>query len=157
MVSRSLRAGALRISSFLGHEFTASRFSIELAGLLTATFKECSGLSGEIEVETFREGGLNSYEHKLPGRVKYGNITLKSGVAAASEMWDWFYDVSMGNVERKNVSIIMHFQSGIEGARWNLEAAYPVRWEGPSFAAGSAEVTIQTLELAHNGIALSVG
>lgn len=144
-------------SSLKAHEFTVSRFSIELAGLLTATFQECSGLSGEIEVETFREGGLNSYEHKLPGRVKYGNITLKGGVAAASEMWDWFYDVSTGNVERKNVSIIMHLQTGIEAVRWNLEAAYPVRWEGPSFVAGSAEATIQTLELAHNGIALSIG
>ena len=37
----------------------------------------------------------------------------------------------------------------------NLEAAYPVSWTGPSFTAGDASATVQSLELAHHGITLS--
>ncbi|MCI0438673.1 MAG: phage tail protein, partial [Chloroflexi bacterium] len=107
-------------------------------------------------IETYQEGGLNAYEHKLPGRTSYGNVTFKGGVAAASEMWDWFNDVSMGIVERKNVSVIMHWQGGLEAMRWNLEAAFPVSWEGPNFAAGQADTTLQTLQLAHQGISLGI-
>lgn len=144
-------AGALG-RLFLPEELTVSRFSVEMEGLLVATFNECSGLGATIEVETIQEGGLNSFEHKLPGRTSYGNVTLSSGVASANDMWEWFQEVTTGTVKRKNVSIIMYWQSHWEAMRWNLEAAYPVSWQGPTFTAGDASVTVQTLELAHHGI-----
>jgi phage tail-like protein len=156
MVMKTMRQGAFRVAAMLGNEFIVSRFSVELQGMLTATFKDCSGLSGEVELESYSEGGLNNYEHKLPGRTKWGNVKLSSGVASAVEIWDWFNDVSMGTIERKNVSIIMHWPGGLEAARWNLEAAYPVRWEGPSYAAGETNVTLHSLELAHHGITMGV-
>jgi phage tail-like protein len=136
-------------------ELTVSRFCVELEGLLVATFTECSGLSGQIEVETYQEGGLNSFEHKLPGRASFGNVTLSTGIASASDLWTWFYNVSMGTVARKNVSIVMFNQMYEETMRWNLEAAYPVSWTGPSFTAGDANIAVQSLELAHHGITLS--
>ena len=136
-------------------ELTASRFSIELDGLLVATFTECSGLSGEIEVETYQEGGLNGFAHSLPGRATFGNITLTSGFINAINMWTWFYDATLGNIVRKNVSIIMHTQMYEEAMRWNLEAAYPVRWEGPSFTATGTDAIVHSIELAHHGLALT--
>ena len=140
-------------------ELTVSRFCIDDQGLLLAIFRECSGLSGEIDVQTYWEGGLNDYEHRLPGHTKYGNVTLKSGVANSMDLWDWFYSVSTGRVERRDISIVMYMQNragptGGEAMRWNIQSAYPVRWEGPSFTAGDNDVAVHTLELAHNGIAL---
>ena len=133
-------------------ELIVSRFSVEMEGLLVATFTECSGLSATVEVETIQEGGLNNFEHKLPGRTSFGNITLGSGVASSNNLWDWFYDVTMGKVVRRNVSIIMYSQNRSEAMRWNLEAAYPVSWQGPSFTAGDASITVHSLELAHHGL-----
>ena len=42
-------------------------FLIEIEGLLTGGFSEVTGLESEIEVEEYREGGLNQYIHQLPG------------------------------------------------------------------------------------------
>ncbi len=133
-------------------ELTASRFSVDDQGMVLAVFMECSGLSGEIEVETYQEGGLNEYEHKLPGRTKYGNVTLKSGVANAVDLWGWFQDIATGNVKRRDLSIVMYTQDQREAMRWNLVHAFPVQWQGPDFSAGSTDITVHSLELAHNGI-----
>ena len=143
---------SLLASLFAKEELASCRFSIDIEGLIVAFFTECSGLSGEVEVETYQEGGLNDYEHKLPGRTKYGNITLKSGVANAVDLWGWFQDIATGNVKRRDLSIVMYTQDQREAMRWNLVHAFPVQWQGPDFSAGSTDITVHSLELAHNGI-----
>lgn len=137
-------------------ELAACRFCVDIEDLLVAVFKECSGLSGEIEVLTYREGGLNDFQHKLPGPAKFGNVTLRAGVANTIDLWDWFYSVATGSIQRRSVSIVMrsHGGDGGEVMRWDLAAAYPVRWQGPDFTAGDTNVAVQSLELAHNGITL---
>ena len=143
-------------------EIISSRFAIEIDSIVVASFKECSGLSGEIEVETYLEGGLNDYEHKLPGRAKFGNLTLKGGVANAVDFWKWFYKTAMGSIERKQVSVILYHHDRSDGKlgeamRWNLLDAYPVKWEGPTFNAADNNVVVHSLELAHHGLELSQG
>ena len=136
-------------------ELTSNRFCIDIDGLLVAVFKECSGLNGEVEIETYQEGGLNDYEHKLPGRAKFGNVTLKGGVANTIDLWAWFQSVATGKVERRDVSVVMYRQNSEEAMRWNLRAAYPVKWQGPDFTAGDTNVSVHSLELAHHGLELS--
>jgi len=140
-------------------EMISSRFAVEIEGILVASFNECSGLSGEIQVHTYREGGLNDFEHKLPGFTTYSNLTLKSGIASAMELYKWFYQTTLGKVERKHVSVILYNHNRSDGKngeamRWNLLNAYPVKWEGPAFNASDVNVVMQTLELAHQGITL---
>ncbi len=140
-------------------EMLSSRFAVEIEGIVVASFKECSGLNGEIQVETYREGGLNDYEHKFPGLATYGNLTLKSGVASAMDFWRWFYRTTMGTIEKKQVSVILYNHDLDDGKRgeamrWNLLNAFPVKWEGPTLSASDANVVVQSLELAHHGITL---
>ncbi|MBM3941664.1 MAG: phage tail protein [SAR202 cluster bacterium] len=149
MVTRLLQA------LITSEELAACRFAVDIDGLWVAEFKECTGLSGQVEVETYQEGGLNGYEHKLPGRITYGNLTLRSGVANSMDLWDWFQNMSQGVVERRDVSVILFAQNGGEVMRWNLTGAFPVSWQGPDFAAGATEVAVHSLELTHNGISLS--
>lgn len=138
-------------------ELTACRFCIDINGLLVGIFKECTGLGGEIEVETYPIGGVNGADLKLPGRARYSHVTLKSGVASAVDLWEWFYKVAMGNVSRRDLSIVMlNGKGGSDGEvmRWNLSEAFPVRWTGPNFAAGDANVAVHSIELAHHGLEL---
>ena len=140
-------------------DIIGSRFAVEIEGIVVASFKECSGLNAEIQVESYREGGLNDFEHKLPGVATYSNVTLKSGVASAMDFWKWFYKTTMGTVERKQVSVILYHHNRAdgkqgEGIRWNLLNSFPVKWEGPTFNADDANVVMQSLELAHHGISL---
>jgi phage tail-like protein len=109
-------------------------------------------LTAEREVYTHQEGGANDYEHKLPGRVKYTNVTLKRGIADDS-LWKWFttglYDAK---VKRRDISIILYNADRTKAKRWNLIEAFPTKWSGPDFNTDGAQVAVETLELTHHGM-----
>jgi phage tail-like protein len=133
--------------------YLSFNFLVEIEGLVVGGFNEVTGLSVEVEVEEYREGGLNAYMHKLAGPTRYpNNLVLKRGLTDGDTLWNWHRDVTRGNIERKNGSIILLSSSGEEKWRWNFVAAYPVRWVGPDLRAATAEVAIETLELAHQGL-----
>lgn len=135
--------------------FLASRFYVEIDSDAKALFTECSGLSVETEVMEYAEGGVNDHVHKLPGRTKYSNVTLRRGWAQTDELWKWYEKTIAGKLERRDVSVLMFENkgqnAGQEVARWNLKDAYPVKWQGPEFRADSNATAIETLELAHAG------
>lgn len=130
----------------------AFRFVVELDAMLVAGFSEVQGLEAQTEVEEFREGGLNSYVHRLPKGTRYGSIVLRRGMSSSQELWSWYEQASNGTITRKNGSIILQKQNGAELCRWNFFGAYPIRWTGPTLNAASSDVAIETIELAHNGI-----
>lgn len=135
--------------------YLTAKFWVEIGGLTSAYFTECAGLSAETEVLEYPEGGLNDFVHKLPGRTKYTNVTLKRGWVETDELWQWYAQVAAGRIQTKPVSIILYenkVQSTSEPkARWDLIQAYPVKWHGPEFRADGNGVAVETLELAHSG------
>jgi len=132
--------------------YLALNFILEIGGLTVGGFSEISGLQGEIETEDYREGGQNSFIHKLAGPAKYSSsLVLKHGLTDSDDLWTWFQDAAGGNIERKNVSVILLNSTGDEILRWNFSEAYPVKWTGPDLRAGSADVAVESLELAHHG------
>lgn len=131
--------------------YTSFRFSVEIEGISHARFQECSGMQAQTEVYEYKEGGLNDYSHKLPGRTTYTNITLKRGMTDSSEMWDWYMRVVSAKnkaAETKNVSIVQYDVAGKEAYRWNLTAAFPVKWSGPNYNSTNSAMNIETFELA---------
>jgi phage tail-like protein len=137
-----------RVDPFRGYNF-----AVEIEGLVAGGFSEVSGLGLDLEVLEYREGGVNGFIHKRAGPAKYGsNLILKRGVTHSKVLWNWYWDVVQGTIERKNVSILLMDEAGDERLRWNFEKAYPVKWAGPGLRAGSAEVAVETLELAHKGL-----
>jgi phage tail-like protein len=141
-------------ASMRNHDpFLSFRFRVEIKGVEVAGFSEVTGLQVEVEVFDYREGGLNDYSHKFAGPVKYpSNLILKHGLMYADDIWTWEQQMLQGDIQRHNVSIILMDSAGREKWRWEFQDAYPVRWSGPDFRAGSAEVAIETLELAHRGL-----
>lgn len=123
------------------------RFVVKLQNNVIAQFTECSGLTMERDVISRPEGGLNSYTHQLPGAVKYSKVTLKRGLAD-NGLWEWFkkgfYD---GQVERRNVTIVLYHPDGSEARHWDMTDVYPVRWTGPDFQTDSGQVAVESLEL----------
>lgn len=135
----------------------AFKFHVEIAGVIEASFTECSGLGMEREVYTYEEGGVNDYVHKLPGRTKYTNVVLKRGMTNSSELWAWYQrGLHDGKVSLRNISIILYERDGQVAQRWNLSRSYPVKWTGPAFKSDSSQAAIETLELVHHGITRSV-
>lgn len=131
--------------------FPSYTFFVEIDGIAQAAFAECAGLEVQVDVTEYAEGGLNSYVHRLPGRVKYADLTLKHGTAGSDDLWVWYCDVLVGTIQRKNLSVVLYSPDGGEVRRWNLTGAYPVKWTGPELRAGEGKVAIDTLVLAHQG------
>lgn len=133
--------------------FLRYNFVVEIEGLVAGGFQEVTGLQSEIEIQEYREGGLNDYIHRRAGPVKYGNnLILRHGVTDVKTLWNWYCNTTQGIIERRNLSVVLMDSKGQEKVRWNFAQAYPVKWAGPEFRSSAAEIAVQTVELAHNGI-----
>jgi phage tail-like protein len=129
-------------------------FKVEISGVFVAGFSDVSGLQAEIEVQEYREGGVNEYIHKRAGPTRYpSNLVLKRGITDNTELWSWYRDVMRGTIKRKPIDVVLMSSSGDEKRRWKLQNAYPVKWTGPDLKATAAEVAVEALELAHEGLA----
>ena len=131
----------------------AMLFRLEIEKVEIAAFMECTGLkttSGVFEIE---EGGLNQYVHKLPDRARWENIVLRFGVTADTTLLEWRNEVLQDQfAARRNGAIVLKNLGNEEVRRYSFKNAWPVAWEGPAFNAGSAELAIEMLEIAHHGI-----
>jgi phage tail-like protein len=130
-------------------------FHFYVDGIGQAVFTEVSGLSVEVMVQEYEEGGVNDQVHRLPGRVKVADIVLRNGITTSNDLWDWYKKILQGDFERRNVSIVMVDQTGTEKARWSFIEALPVKWTGPELKSGQSGVAIQSLQLAHKGLQIS--
>jgi phage tail-like protein len=128
-------------------------FLVEIDGIRRAAFQECSGFDSTVDVIEHREGGANTTTRKIPGLTKYSNIVLKWGMTDDVDLYNWHRRIVDGAIERKNGSIVLLDRSGRELARWNFVRAWPSKWDGPNFTAEGNDVAIETLELAHEGVA----
>lgn len=128
-------------------------FMVELDGLTRAGFKECSGIESSVDVIDYREGtDPRNIGRKLPGRRQPSAITLRRGVTDERTLWDWHNKAASGNIDRRSISIILCDETGAEKIRWNVTAAWPSKWTGPTLDAGASDVAIEALELVHEGI-----
>lgn len=131
---------------------TTRKFYVEISNIAAAVFSEVSGLDAEVEVQEYPEGGQNDFVHKLPGRMKFTNVTLRRGMTNSLDFWDWFNSARTGKVDRQQIGIVLFDESGAERRRWTLERAYPVKWVGPGLKSEDNSVVIESLELAHEGL-----
>jgi phage tail-like protein len=130
-------------------------FGVEFQGQVQGAFRECTGLGSENEVVESKASGPKGefIIKKLPGRMKWNNVTLKRGITDAMDMWQWRKTVELGKVSeaRKNGSIVMFSTNGTEIARWNLVNAWPSKLTGPTANATNNEIGIEELEITHEG------
>jgi phage tail-like protein len=132
--------------------YVGFRFRVEILGLQVGGFSQVTGLEREVQTEDFREGGLNDYTHKLATVTKDQNLSLRRGIADATELWQWHQDVVNGKIERRQISIVLTDALGQEKWRWIFEKAYPVKWSGSELNASTNAVFVENVEFAHNGI-----
>ncbi|MFN0095942.1 MAG: phage tail protein [Dehalococcoidia bacterium] len=138
-----------------GDPLVSFNFGLDLSGAAVGYFTEVSGLGSETEViehKIVKDG--KEFVRKIPGRLKWGDITLKRGITASMDIWDWRKQVEDGDVSsaRKNGSIYMLDQEANEVARWNFEAGWPSKVSGPSIKSDSNEIGVEELVIVHEYI-----
>ena len=133
-----------------GDPLVSCYFSLEV-GPITGYFTEVSGLGSETEVVELKVMGANNQEivRKIPGRLKWNDITLKRGITASMDMWTWRKQVEDGDVAgaRTNGSIMMYSQEGDLVAQWDFTAGWPSKVTGPSVKSDSGEIGVEEVTI----------
>ncbi len=130
----------------------AYNFTVLIEGVTAGRFVECSGLDVKVHAIRYQEGGAPTVR-QIPGPIDYGNVTLRYGMTTSTALWDWFVKVLRGEVERRNVSILMLGTDDMtEAFRWDLLAAWPSEWRAAPLDALSEEVAIESLTLVFESV-----
>ncbi|MBI5025187.1 MAG: phage tail protein [Nitrospirae bacterium] len=129
-------------------------FMVEIDGIAQAGFSECIIGDTTIDSIEYREGNEPTTVRKLSGLTKYGNIILKWGITDSMDLYNWIKKVieSGAEGERKNMSIIIMDEAGNGKVRWDIVNAWPVRYKPSDLKAKGNEVSIETIEIAHEGL-----
>jgi phage tail-like protein len=120
-----------------------------------ASFAEVIGL--DADTSAVGEGGEGAFTHRVPGQLKSSTLVLKRGVLLArSALFCWCKDMLEADLEMpiksKTLTIELMDNSGKPLMRWQVINAWPVKWSGASFDMSTSQVTIETLELAHQRV-----
>src|SRR5215813_14336487 len=95
------------------------RFLIEIEGITSGGFTRVKGISRELKYESYREGGVNEYEHKLITQVSYPVLVLERGLAL-DDLWKWAQETANGEVKRKTLRIRLLDESGERIWGWEI-------------------------------------
>lgn len=131
----------------------ARSFSVTIPTLTleVGLFTQVTGLSAQVDVMEYPEGGNNMFVHRLPTRIKQGNVTLKRGVTSEKALIQWF-QASVVKAKPTDLSIQVLDETGNTVQTWSFPNAYPVKWTGSDLNAGGNEFMTQSLEIAHSGM-----
>jgi phage tail-like protein len=112
-----------------GDPLAAFHFQLEVGGITTGFFTEMSGIGSETEIIEHRVVNEKGQEiiMKIPGRLKFNNVTLKRGVTSNLDVWTWRKMVEDGNITeaRANATLTMLNQELTPVARWDLVNCWP--------------------------------
>ena len=139
--------------------FGAYHFTVEIDGeTITYPFRSVSGLKIEQQAVDLEEGGFNTTTRKLVGRVKFPNIVLKRGFCSPqSELYKLklvtMNDLPSGTGKKKRISGVIT-QLGPNGSyvKWRFVSGFVCKWEGPDLDASKNEISIESIEIAHEGL-----
>lgn len=136
----------------------ANRFLFELDGVEIGVFRELTGLEVTVGVEEIREGGQNSFVHRVPGRMTWPNVVFKRGITESNALFDWLsrssgegFAGSRNKLVRSTGAVTAIDHLGTRLRAWELIDVFPVRWKGPEFSADSTAPLEEELEITHHG------
>ncbi|MFC5625427.1 phage tail protein [Algoriphagus winogradskyi] len=141
----------------LFHPPTGFHFLVRFEGLLLKYpalpdigFQEVSGLSVEIGVEEYAEGGENRFKHRMPNPISYPNLVLKRGMAISSQIAKWFKDSVEGfQFETQDITVILLSPEKVPLQAWNFVNAWPVKWSVEGLNAMESSIMIENIEFAY--------
>ena len=95
---------------------------------------------------------------KMPGLLKYADVTLKKGVFADdNQFYEWMSQISLNTYERLTVVIRLLDETATPRMTWTLTNAFPLKVTPTDMNSQSSEAGIETLVLAHEGMVQEVG
>lgn len=130
------------------------RFRVSI-GEETLAFNNVSGMSVTYDTAQYVDGmgGTFNMPAKRPTQV---TVTLTKGMfKGQSVLYDWLNSITFNRVDKKDVSISLTDEAGVELlVTWNLFNAFPTTLGAPTLDASSNEVAIESLTLVGDRISV---
>lgn len=136
------------------------RFEVDLGTELKGVaFQEVSGMDVENQIIEYRKSNSPLFStEKMPGIVKYGNVTMKRGVFVNDNtFWDWHAQISMNTIKRRTILIKLLDEGGNVTMQWQLENAWPTKITSTDLKSDGNEVAVDTIEIAHEQLTIKNG
>jgi phage tail-like protein len=130
------------------------RFLVEVDGIVQAGFSAATIPDSTQDPIEYRDGNEIPTVRKLPGLIKYGNLTLKWGITDSMELYKWRKLVEQGKFKeyRRNLAIILMDEEGNPKGRWEFTNAWPNKYDAPDMDGKGNDVAIETLDICHEGM-----
>jgi len=113
-------------------------------------FQDVTGLTAELGMESYAEGGENRFTHRLPGRAKFGNLVLKRGMLRETKLKKWFED-ALYNFVFDPIDVTVHLMNAKNETMesWVFHSVWPIKWSVSDLKAMDNALVIETIELAY--------
>jgi phage tail-like protein len=138
---------------------TTFSFHVEFDGVDVGAYKEASGVESETEIIEYKEATKEGKMiiRKVPGAMKWADITLKKRIDNSLDLWEWRKEVEDGDIDaaRRNGSIVLYDSTMTEVARWDFENGWPSKWKGADLNAGEDQVAVEEITITHEGLSRS--
>ena len=120
------------------------KFRVTIPGIPSQIgFQKVSGLSKEVNVIEYDESAFE-YTHKLPGKTKFGEVTMERGMFSDSSMLDQMKVIQNPDYRTTMIVQLMDRFGNVQRT-WKLAEAWISKWEGSDLDAISDDVAIETI------------
>ena len=130
------------------------RFRLEIDGVPLASFSELVIGAGAEHPPGHPRGADSLLAKRRAGLVTARNVTLKAGTTSSLQLSTWRTQAAAEPLpgSRQKVVIVEVDEKGTDVARYVVNGAWPVKYEGADLNADGNEVAIESLELASESI-----
>jgi phage tail-like protein len=104
----------------------------------------------EVEEMAYAEGGENRFTHRLPGRARWGDLTLKRGLFVDSGLTSWVRD-AVENLVIVPVTVWVSLLNEDHEPlmTWTVTGAWPKKWSVADLNAETSAITVESLDLSY--------
>lgn len=127
-------------------------FLVKFDGL-EGLFQEVTGLNTEAQVVEFRAKSSPVFSTvKMPGIKRYANVTMKKGIFKDEDALAKLSNMKV--IKRQTVIISLLDEAQQPVMTWTLANAFPTKITVTDMKADANEVAVETIEFAHQGLAI---
>ena len=132
-------------------------FSVDIGSATDLPFQEVSGLEIDTDPIKYRHGNSTSFsEIKMPGVIKYSDVTLKKGVFATdNQFYEWISAIKLNTYTRLTVVIRLMDETNTPRMTWTLTNAFPIKITPTDLKSDANEAAVESLVLAHEGLVIT--
>jgi phage tail-like protein len=142
----------------MAQEYPLPRFQFQVDwGGAKIAFSEVTGLDMQVEPIEYRHSDSKDFNKiKMPGMRKFSNIMLKRGKFEKDFDYNkWLDEIANDRVNhRRDITIRLLNEKLEPVAAWSATRCFPIKVTAPDLKSDANEISMESIEIAHEGLKL---